>query len=43
MYKYDIKKAAWRTTTASPAIKSDYERGGRDPSNLRTLGFVVPG
>ncbi|NDH63341.1 MAG: amidohydrolase [Alphaproteobacteria bacterium] len=41
MYKYDIKKAAWRDDRFA-AIKSDYERAGRDPSNLR-YGFVVPG
>jgi len=41
MYKYDIKKAAWRDDRFA-AIKSDYERAGREPSNLR-YGFVVPG
>ena len=40
MYKYDIKKAAWRDDRFA-AIKSDYERAGREPSNLR-YGFVVP-
>ena len=41
MYRYDIKKAAWRDDRFA-AIKSHYERAGRDPSNLR-YGFVVPG
>ncbi len=41
MYEYDIKKAAWRDDRFA-AIKSDYERAGRAPSNLR-YGFVVPG
>jgi len=41
MYRYDVKKAAWRDDRFA-ALKSDYERGGRDPSNLR-YGFVAPG
>jgi predicted TIM-barrel fold metal-dependent hydrolase len=41
MYRYDIKKAAWRDDRFA-AIKRDYERAGRDPSNLR-YGYVVPG
>jgi uncharacterized protein len=41
MYKYDVKKAAWRDDRFA-AIKQDYERLGRDPSNLR-YGYVVPG
>ena len=40
MYRYDIKKAAWRGDRFA-GIKSDYERAGRAPSNLR-YGFVVP-
>jgi predicted TIM-barrel fold metal-dependent hydrolase len=40
MYKYDVKKAAWRDDRFA-AIKQDYERLGRDPSNLR-YGYVVP-
>jgi predicted TIM-barrel fold metal-dependent hydrolase len=40
MYKYNIKKAVWRDDRFA-AIKSDYERAGREPSNLR-YGFVVP-
>jgi predicted TIM-barrel fold metal-dependent hydrolase len=40
MYRYDIKKAAWRDDRFA-ALKSEYERGGRTPSNLR-YGFVVP-
>ena len=41
MYKYDVKKAAWRDDRFA-AIKQDYERLGRDPSNVR-YGYVVPG
>jgi predicted TIM-barrel fold metal-dependent hydrolase len=41
MYKYDVKKAAWRDDRFA-AVKQDYERAGRDPSNLR-YGYVVPG
>ncbi len=41
MYKYDIKKAAWRDDRFA-SIKADYERRGRDPSNLR-YGYVMPG
>lgn len=41
MYKYDIKKAAWRDDRFAE-IKSDYERNGRNPSNLR-YGFMVLG
>jgi hypothetical protein len=40
MYRYEIKKAAWRDDRFA-AIKSDYERRGRDPSNLR-YGYVAP-
>ena len=40
MYRYEIKKAAWRDDRFA-AIKSDYERRGRDPSNLR-YGYVLP-
>jgi uncharacterized protein len=40
LYRYDIKKAAWRDDRFA-AIKTDYERAGRDPSNLR-YGFVAP-
>ena len=39
MYRYEIKKAAWRDDRFA-ALKTDYERRGRDPSNLR-YGFVV--
>jgi hypothetical protein len=41
MYRYDIRKAEWRTDRFA-AIKAGYERAGRDPSNLR-YGFVHPG
>jgi len=41
LYRYDVKKAAWRDDRFA-AIKTDYERAGRDPSNLR-YGFVAPG
>jgi len=41
MYRYDVKKAAWRDDRFA-SIKQDYERRGRDPSNLR-YGYVVPG
>lgn len=41
MYKYDVKKAAWREDRFA-SIKADYERRGRDPSNLR-YGYVMPG
>ena len=40
MYRYDIKKAAWRDDRFA-ALKLDYEARGRDPSNLR-YGFVTP-
>jgi predicted TIM-barrel fold metal-dependent hydrolase len=40
MYKYEVKKAAWREDRFA-AIKSDYERRGRAPSNLR-YGYVAP-
>ena len=40
MYRYEIKKAAWRDDRFA-ALKTDYERRGRNPSNLR-YGFVVP-
>ncbi len=41
MYKYEVKKAAWRDDRFA-AVKRDYERTGRDPSNLR-YGWVAPG
>jgi len=41
MYKYEVKKAAWRDDRFA-AIKADYQQRGPDPSNLR-YGFVVPG
>jgi hypothetical protein len=41
MYRYDVKKAAWRNDRFAE-LKYDYERKGRDPSNLR-YGYVVPG
>jgi hypothetical protein len=41
MYKYDVKKAAWRDDRFA-SIKHDYERAGRDPSNRR-YGYIVPG
>ncbi|HZQ01260.1 MAG TPA: amidohydrolase family protein [Reyranella sp.] len=41
MYKYNVKKAAWRDDRFA-AIKADYEKRGRDPSNLR-YGYVMPG
>jgi len=41
MYRYEVKKAAWRDDRFA-SLKADYERGGRDPSNLR-YGFVAPG
>jgi predicted TIM-barrel fold metal-dependent hydrolase len=41
MYKYDIRKAAWRDDRFA-SIKADYERRGREPSNLR-YGLVMPG
>jgi hypothetical protein len=40
MYRYEVKKAAWRDDRFA-ALKTDYERRGREPSNLR-YGFVVP-
>ena len=40
MYRYEIKKAAWRDDRFA-SIKSDYERRGPAPSNLR-YGFVAP-
>jgi len=40
MYRYDVKKAAWRDDRFA-SIKSEYERKGRDPSNRR-YGYVVP-
>jgi uncharacterized protein len=40
MYRYEVKKAAWRDDRFA-ALKTDYERRGRDPSNLR-YGFVAP-
>ena len=39
MYKYEVKKAEWRQDHFA-TIKADYERGGRDPSNLR-YGYVT--
>jgi len=41
MYRYDVKKAAWRNDRFAD-LKQDYERKGRNPSNLR-YGYVVPG
>jgi uncharacterized protein len=41
MYRYDTKKAEWRNDRFA-AIKSRYERAGRDPSHLR-YGYVLPG
>ncbi len=41
MYKYDAKKAAWRDDRFA-AIKADYERRGRAPSNQR-YGYVMAG
>jgi hypothetical protein len=41
MYRYDVKKAAWRGDRFAD-IRSQYERQGRDPSNLR-YGYVLPG
>jgi hypothetical protein len=40
MYRYEVKKAAWRDDRFA-SIKADYERAGRSPSNLR-YGYVVP-
>src|SRR4029078_11133438 len=40
MYLYDVKKAAWRDDRFA-AIKSDYERDGRNPSHRR-YGFAAP-
>lgn len=40
MYRYDVRKAAWRDDRFA-ALKTDYERRGREPSNMR-YGFVVP-
>lgn len=40
MYRYDIKKAAWRGDRFA-ALKSEYERQGPDPSHRR-YGFVAP-
>jgi len=36
-----VKKAAWRGDRFAE-IRSQYERRGRDPSNLR-YGYVLPG
>jgi predicted TIM-barrel fold metal-dependent hydrolase len=41
MYRYDVKKAEWRGDRFAE-IRSQYERQGRDPSNLR-YGYVLPG
>src|SRR6185312_730219 len=41
MYRYEVKKAAWRGDRFAD-IRSQYERQGRDPSNLR-YGYVLPG
>jgi predicted TIM-barrel fold metal-dependent hydrolase len=41
MYKYDVRKAAWRDDRFA-SLKADYEAHGRDPSNRR-YGYVVPG
>jgi predicted TIM-barrel fold metal-dependent hydrolase len=40
MYRYEVKKAAWRDDRFA-SLKADYEARGRDPSNLR-YGFVAP-
>ncbi len=40
MYRYDVQRAAWRDDRFA-ALKMDYERRGREPSNLR-YGYVVP-
>jgi predicted TIM-barrel fold metal-dependent hydrolase len=40
MYRYEVKKAEWLSDRFA-TIKSDYERRGRDPSNLR-YGYVAP-
>ncbi|HYC63824.1 MAG TPA: amidohydrolase, partial [Reyranellaceae bacterium] len=39
MYKYDIRKAAWRDDRFA-ALKRDYEKRGASPSHLR-YGFVL--
>ena len=39
MYKYDVKKAAWRGDRFA-ALKADYEKRGATPSHLR-YGFVL--
>jgi predicted TIM-barrel fold metal-dependent hydrolase len=41
MYRYDVKKAEWRGDRFAE-IRSQYDRQGRDPSNLR-YGYVLPG
>jgi uncharacterized protein len=41
MYRYDVKKAEWRNDRFAE-IRSQYERQGRNPSNLR-YGYVLPG
>jgi predicted TIM-barrel fold metal-dependent hydrolase len=41
MYRYDARKAEWRSDRFAD-IRSQYERQGRDPSNLR-YGYVLPG
>jgi predicted TIM-barrel fold metal-dependent hydrolase len=41
MYRYDVKKAEWRGDRFAD-IRTQYERRGRDPSNLR-YGYVLPG
>jgi predicted TIM-barrel fold metal-dependent hydrolase len=41
MYRYDVKKAEWRNDRFAE-VRSQYERQGRDPSNLR-YGYVLPG
>ena len=38
MYRYDVKKAAWKSDRFA-ALKSDYEKNGPNPSHLR-YGFV---
>jgi uncharacterized protein len=40
MCRYDIKEVAWRDDRFA-MLKTDYERQGRKPSDLR-YGFVVP-
>ena len=41
MYKYDIKRAGLEKDRVT-AMKAEYEKNGRDPSNLR-YGYVLKG